>query len=188
MTIAANQQPFAEALDKAGYLKHLGDANTVSAKQICSELLRHISPSIKQCKDAGGDLTDGLGASRLAIAMVGPKTPVKLRHAEEEDEALLLRWANDMHVRSNSFSQEQITSSDHHHWFIKAMADSERLLLIALAENDVPVGQIRFDRQQMPSCRDVYEAMIDISVDRCARGHGLATEIVRLGLDAKEKQ
>ena len=95
MTIAANQQPFAEALDKAGYLKLLGDANTVSAKQICSEILRHISPSIQQCKDAGGDLTDGLGASRLAIAMVGPKTPIKLRHAEEEDEALLLRWAND---------------------------------------------------------------------------------------------
>ena len=30
--------------------------------------------------------------------------------------------------------------------------------------------------------------MVDISIDRCARGHGLATEIVRLGLDAKEKQ
>ena len=187
VTIAANQQPFAEALDKAGYLKHLGDANTVSAKQICSELLRHISPSIKQCKDAGGDLTDGLGASRLAIAMVGPKTPVKLRHAEEEDEALLLRWANDIQVRSNSFSQEQITASDHHHWFIKGMADPKRLLLIALADNNVPIGQIRFDRQLMPSSNGIYEAMVDLSIDRCARGHGLATEIVFLGLQAKEQ-
>ena len=34
VTIAANQQPFAEALDNAGYLKLLGDADTVSAKQI----------------------------------------------------------------------------------------------------------------------------------------------------------
>ena len=30
--------------------------------------------------------------------------------------------------------------------------------------------------------------MVDLSIDRCARGHGLATDIVHLGLDAKEQQ
>ena len=188
VTIAANQQPFAEALDNAGYVKLLGDADSVSAKQISSELISHISRQRQHCKNAGEDLTDGMGASRLAVAMLGPKTPIKLRLAGEDDEALLLRWANDTQVRNNSFSREQIAPSDHHHWFIKALADSERLLLIALAGNDVPVGQIRFDRQQIPSCKDVYEAMVDLSIDRCARGHGLATEIVHLGLIAKEQQ
>ena len=31
------------------------------------------------------------------------------------------------------------------------------------------------------------EAMVDLSIDRCARGHGLATEIVSLGLCAAKK-
>jgi UDP-2,4-diacetamido-2,4,6-trideoxy-beta-L-altropyranose hydrolase len=188
VTIAANQQPFAEALDNAGYLKLLGDSDTVSAKQIRSELIRHISQKSQQCRNIGEDLTDGLGASRLAIAMLGPKTPIKLRRAQEDDEPLLLRWANDSQVRNNSFSPEKIAPSDHHHWFRNAMADPERLLLIALAGNDIPVGQIRFDRQHIPPNRDVYEAMVDLSIDRCARGHGLATDIVHLGLDAKEQQ
>ena len=125
--------------------------------------------------------------SRIKIAMFGPKKPLKLRRAEENDEALLLRWANDMHVRSNSFSQEQITASDHHHWFINGMADPKRLLLIALTDNNVPVGQIRFDRQLMPSSNGTYKAKVDLSIDRCARGHGLATELVVLGLQAKDQ-
>ena len=187
VTIAANQKPFAEALDSAGYLKVLGDADTVSAKRICSELLRHISRSSEQYEDAGGTLTDGLGASRLAIAMLGPKTPIKLRRAEESDETLLLQWANETLVRKNSFSQEKITTSEHHHWFKESMADPKRLLLIAVAENGVPVGQIRFDQQLMPSSRGIYEAMVDISIDRCARGHRLAAEIVLLGLQAMEQ-
>ena len=188
VTIADNQQPFAEALDDAGYLKLLGGADTVNAKQISLEVIKHISQQGQHSRNTGEDLTDGLGASRLAIAMLGPKIPIKIRRAEEDDEALLLRWANETQVRNNSFSRGQIAASDHHHWFLKTMTDSERLLLIAVAENDVPVGQIRFDRQQMPSCRDAYEAMVDLSIDRCARGHGLAAEIVHLGLDAKKKQ
>ena len=187
VTIADNQKPFAKALDNAGHLKLIGDADSVTAEQICSELHGIISGSLHQYQDAGGDLTDGLGASRLAIAMLGPKTSIKLRRAEAGDEALLLRWANDPQVRASSFSPDLIKRSDHHNWFLKGLADPNRLLLIALTENNIPIGQIRFDRQLIHSRRNMYEARVDLSIDRCARGHGLASKIVGLGLQAKNK-
>jgi len=185
--IADNQKPFAKALDYAGHHKLLGDVSNVKAVQIRSELLRQISGMNPQHQKAGGDLTDGFGTSRVAIAMLGPKRPIQLRHAEESDEALLLRWANDAQVRNNSFSKKQITASSHHQWFSKGLADPNRLLLIASTNNNIPIGQIRFDRHAVASSRGVYEAMIDLSIDRCARGYGLATEIVRHGLWAKDR-
>ena len=137
MIIADNQKPFAKALDHAGHHKLLGDVSNVKAEQIRSELLRQISGMNPQHQKAGGDLTDGFGSSRVAIAMLGPKRPIQLRLAEESDEALLLRWANDTQVRKNSFSKEQMTPSSHHRWFSKVMADPNRLLLIASTKNNI---------------------------------------------------
>ena len=129
VTIAGNQQPFAEALDNSGYLKLLGDADTVSAKQIRSELIKHISRQGQHFGNVGEDLTDGLGAYRLAVAMLGPKTPTSSCWGRRN-----VLYDGQMASGSKQFPREQIAPSDHHHWFIKALADSERLLLIALAK------------------------------------------------------
>ena len=142
--IAANQLPFAQALDLAGYLKLLGDGASVTAEQIRSALLARIAQPAPG--GAGWDLTDGWGASRLAMAMLGPQEAISLRPATAADEALLLRWANDPQVRANSFSPEPIAPSDHHHWFQRGLANPNRLLLIATAADGCPIGQIRFDR------------------------------------------
>ena len=45
------------------------------------------------------ELTDGRGATRLAIAMLGLQGTISLRPAVATDEALLLRWAHDPDVR-----------------------------------------------------------------------------------------
>ena len=184
VTIASNQKPFAEALDQAGHLRLIGDAKNVSTEQIQANILHHINSSVHQKMGAGESLTDGHGASRLAIAMLGPQSSIKLRKAEDSDESILLRWANDPQVRANSFSQEPITASDHHNWFRGSRANHNRLLLIASTEDNIPIGQIRFDRQPMAANQKVHEAMIDLSIDRCARGYRLAEDVLRLGLQA----
>lgn len=69
VVLAENQRPFAEALHQAGHLQLLGDAATVSAEQIRSELLAWVADPRQQ--GAGCDLTDGIGALRLASAMLG---------------------------------------------------------------------------------------------------------------------
>jgi UDP-2,4-diacetamido-2,4,6-trideoxy-beta-L-altropyranose hydrolase len=132
----------------------------------------------------GQGLTDGWGAARLATALLGLQPPLQLQTATGCDEALLLRWANEPQVRSNSFSPEPIAPADHQRWFQAGLADANRLLLIARDGQGCPLGQIRFDRQPPAHAQSPREALIDLSLDRCARGRGLAKELVRLGLQA----
>jgi RimJ/RimL family protein N-acetyltransferase len=128
-----------------------------------------------------------MGALRLALAMLGPQTAINLRRADAGDEALLLRWANDPQVRASSFSPDLIAPSDHHNWFRQGLTDPNRQLLIAAAADGCPLGQIRFDRQPLPRQDGSAEASVDLSLDRCARGFGLAADLVRLGLQVMEQ-
>lgn len=186
VTIAANQVPIAEALHHAGHLQLLGPASTISTEQIRLTLLSRITNPVKQITSES--LTDGFGASRVVISMLGPQTAITLRPVDASDEALLLRWANDLQVRKNSFSPDLITPLDHHNWFIKGLADPNRLQFIATSADGCPIGQIRFDRQPNPAQSDSSEAIIDISLDRCARGYGLSNVLVRIGLQAMVKR
>ena len=181
VAVAENQLPFSEALHQAGHLRLLGEAAKVSAAQIRSELLAWVADP--HLRDTGCDLTDGMGASRLAFAMHERQTAISLRPADAGDEAVLLRWANDPQVRANSFSPDLIAPSVHHNWFHQGLVDPNRLLLIATAADGCPIGQIRFDRQPPLNA----EATVDLSLDRCARGFGLAADLVRLGLQVMEQ-
>ena len=185
VAIAANQVPFSEALHHAGHLQLLGEAATVSTEQIRSALLALIAHPVPQ--DAGGHLTDGLGASRLAVAMLGPQAAISLRPAVAADQALLLRWANDHQVRARSFSPDLISSSAHQNWLLKGLADPNRLLFIATAADGCPIGQILFDRQPLTTQCGSTEASVDLSMDRCAQGFGLTADLVRLGLQLMEQ-
>ena len=186
VAIAANQLPFAEALDQAGHLQLLGDGARVTPEQIRSALLARMT--YPKPKKAAPALTDGWGALRLSMAMLGPQGAISLRPAIAADEALLLLWANDPQVRANSFSPEPIAPKDHHHWFQQGLTDPNRLLLIASTADGCPIGQIRFDRQPSSVHPAASEAKLGLSLDRCARGHGLAVELVRFGLQAMEQR
>ena len=185
VAVADNQRPFSEALHQEGHIQLLGNAATVSIEKIRTALNAWLANPLQQ--DGGWELTDGIGALRLALAMLGPQRPIRLRPAGVGDEALLLRWANDPQVRSNSFSQDQIGRSDHHEWFLQGMADPNRLLMIATAADGCPIGQIRFDRQPFPAEDGSTEATIDISLDQCARGLGLSSDLIHLGLEEMKK-
>lgn len=186
VAIADNQLPFAQALDLDGHVQLLGDAAIVMAEQIRSALLAKIPEAFRG--KAATSLTDGRGAPRVATAMLGAQGAISLRPATASDEALLLRWANDPQVRENSFSPEPIQAGTHHDWFQRGLADPDRLLLIATAADGCPIGQIRFDRQLASAQGTSSEATVDLSLDRCARGHGLASELVRLGLQVMEQR
>lgn len=186
VAIADNQLPFAQALDQAGQIQLLGSAAAVSVEQIRQALVAALQePWPRAC---GHGLTDGWGAGRVATALLGLQRPLQLRRATDGDETLLLRWANDPQVRANSFSPEPIAPANHQGWFQAGLADANRLLLIARDGQGCPLGQIRFDRQPPAQTQGPREALIDLSLDRCARGQGLATELLRLGLQAMEQQ
>lgn len=180
VAIAANQLPCVEALDQAGHIQLLGDEASVTADRIRLALLAlRTEPKPEKAALA---LTDGRGTRRVAMAMLGPQSAISLRSATAADESLLLQWANDPQVRANSFSQDSIAPTDHHHWFQQGLVNPNRLLLIATTADGCPIGQIRFDRQSASAQPDASEAAVDLSLDRCARGHGLAAELIQLGL------
>jgi UDP-2,4-diacetamido-2,4,6-trideoxy-beta-L-altropyranose hydrolase len=185
VAIADNQLPVAMALDQAGHIKLLGDAASVSVEKIREELVEALQGQWTRMSSLA--LTDGWGAARIATTILSPQLPLQLRTATVADEALLLRWANDSHVRANSFSPEPIAPADHHHWFQAGLDDANRLLLILSDANGCPLGQIRFDRQPSGNNSVICEAKIDLSLDLCARGYGLAAHLVRLGLRTMER-
>jgi len=180
VAIAHNQLPFSEALDQAGHIQLLGDGASVTAEQIRTALLPLITdPNPGKAVTA---LTDGWGAPRLAMAMLGPQDSISVRPAIAADEALLLHWANDSQVRAGSFSQETIQANDFYNWFQKVLTDPNRLFLIAKTADGCPIGQIRFYRQPASVQADASVVDVDFSLDLSARGHGLAADLVRLGL------
>jgi UDP-2,4-diacetamido-2,4,6-trideoxy-beta-L-altropyranose hydrolase len=186
VAIADNQLPFAQALDQASQIRLLGRSASVGVDHIRQSLVDALQNTWPWA--CGHALTDGWGAPRLVSALLGSQRPLQLQPATSADEALLLRWANDPEVRANSFSPEAIAPADHKSWFQKGLSDPNRLLLIARDAQGCPLGQIRFDRQPPVCAQQPREALIDLSLDRCARGQGLATELVRLGLQAMEQQ
>jgi len=185
VAIADNQLPFAQTLHQAGQIQLLGSEAAVSVEQIRQALVAALQEP--WLRPSGQGLTDGWGAARVATALLGLQRPLQVRPATAADEGLLLRWANDPDVRANSFSAEPIAPAEHQRWFRAGLADANRLLLIARDAQGCPLGQIRFDRQPQPTVEAPREAMMDLSLDRCARGQGLATELVRLGLQAMER-
>lgn len=186
VAIADNQLPFSEALDQAGHIQLLGDGASVTAEQIRTALLALITdPNSGKAATA---LTDGWGAQRLAMAMLGPQEAISVRPAIAADEALLLHWANDPQVRAGSFSQEKIAANDFFNLFQKVLTDPNRLLLIAQTVDGCPIGQICFARQPASVQADASEAEVDFSLELSARGYGLAADLVRLGLLVLEQR
>ena len=185
VAIADNQLPSAKALDQTGQIELLDNAAAVGVEQIRQALV--VARQESWPRGCGHGLTDGWGAARVGTALLGLEQPIRLLPATATDEALLLRWANEQQVRANSFSPEAIAPADHQRWFRAGLADANRLLLIARDAQGCPLGQVRFDRQPA-NPQGSREALIDLSLDRCARGQGLATELVRLGLQAMEQQ
>ena len=76
IAIASNQLPFAECLEKAGYIKLLGDPRNISTEKIRAALLEITGNPISN--NAIGNLTDGWGAERIAIAMIELNKPPSL--------------------------------------------------------------------------------------------------------------
>ena len=184
VAVADNQLPLAQALDQVGKLQLLGTASSVSVSQIRLALIAALQQPWPRA--SGQDLGDGWGARRVATALMGLQRPLQLRRATSTDEALLLRWANDPQVRANSFSTEPIAPADHHCWFQASLSNAQRLLLIATDSSGCPLGQVRFDLQTRTT-NQPREALIGLLLDRCARGRGLATDLVRLGLQMMQQ-
>ncbi|MAU77324.1 MAG: UDP-2,4-diacetamido-2,4,6-trideoxy-beta-L-altropyranose hydrolase [Crocinitomicaceae bacterium] len=185
VAIAANQVPFVNALANEGHLHLLGESATVTVAQIRSALLSRVDEFISHANHF--DLTDGFGASRLALKMLGPQPSISLRPAEPSDKALLLHWASDQQLGIDSLLSELIGVSGSNDWFSDALTDSNKLFLTVTTNHGCPIGLICFDRQPFGLETDRQIARTALLLDKCAGDHGLINQMIRLGLKEMEQ-
>lgn len=100
---------------------------------------------------------------------------MKLKEAQLEDSHMLFEWANDTEVRQMAFSTEPIKWELHNKWFKKRLKNQNCKIYIFTNE-DVPVGQIRFD------ITNDGEVEVDVHTNPAFRGKGIGTQIISLGV------
>ena len=150
VTLAENQRPIADGLHRLELVRWLGHKDEVSEQDIGQALAELIEGGIDEewslrCQAA----VDGKGVDRVAVVLtITAETPLLVRYARLSDEALLLAWANDPETRQNSFSPNPIPAEDHHRWLYSRLRDLDGCrIYIVETEEGIPVGQVRFERQ-----------------------------------------
>lgn len=103
---------------------------------------------------------------------IGKKTGGYLRAAVWEDMDLLFEWANDLSVRKNSFSTEEIVYEEHRLWYQGLLQDGDRKQYLYIRDG-VPAGQARV-------AVSGKEAEISYSVCAAQRGKGYGKEILKM--------
>ena len=181
IVVADNQAAVAGSLHRDGASFSLGASITLTAEKISIQLRALLSDGARR-RDMSRKarcLVDGDGAVRVVTHLLTAQ--LKLRRAEYHDCTLLWNWANDPVVRSMAFSSEPIPLGHHQRWFSDKMASPLTHLFVLENDNQIPIGQIRFD-----SVGDgVFEIDVSIAIDH--RGCGAGMALLDIGENALRK-
>ena len=170
---AENQRAIAEQLERVGAAHSLGWHGSLTACDIAWRLSAVAASGELLClmTQRGLAVVDGNGADRVVMAMRGD--PFRLRDVHDDDCRRLWEWATDPDVRAVSFSSTPIPWEHHRQWFYAKLRDPRCLFHIATDSADVPVGQVRYDREG-------DQAVISVSLDRQQRNRGYGSLLLRL--------
>jgi UDP-2,4-diacetamido-2,4,6-trideoxy-beta-L-altropyranose hydrolase len=178
--VADNQRQGAQALADAGAALSVDLQEDADPVALLIQIIRTVMErphSLSQLSDSARALGDGRGLGRLVTVLLGPASARRLRPATLADECLYHAWANDPEVRRQSFNTDQIPLDRHQCWFRSRLHSPDALLMVLVDDENLPLGQIRFERSATESAR----AVIGFSLDPVARGRGLAAELLQLG-------
>ncbi|MDG9882700.1 UDP-2,4-diacetamido-2,4,6-trideoxy-beta-L-altropyranose hydrolase [Pseudomonas sp. GD04058] len=152
ISVADNQSANAEVLARAGVHLYLGMAAQVSVEALrqAITLLLENAPLREHFAARGREWVDGLGAQRVAVALLGPG--LQLRQARFEDARLLFDGRNAEAVRRGSLQQAPLEWGAHCRWLRATLDNDQRLLLIGEA-GDGAVGMLRYDRLEPTRAR-----------------------------------
>jgi len=171
---ADNQRYNAKVLDRENISTNLGWHQDVSAEKIASQLkhLMNNSEMRSLMSQHGQVLVDGYGGQRISEIIIGQL--LKLRPMLSDDCEMVWRWRNDYSVRAVSFSEAFITWEEHLSWFHERIC--RPYFYLALNQDDLPVGQVRFDQKQS-------EIIISIMIDSKFRHKNYGTCLVTIACE-----
>ncbi|HLK26723.1 MAG TPA: GNAT family N-acetyltransferase, partial [Caulobacteraceae bacterium] len=96
-----------------------------------------------------------------------------VRRATLADAPDVLAWRNDAHARAMSRNSDAVGDAEHMAWFVRALEDPGRLLLIG-EQAGGKVGMVRIDRGD--------ESEVSINVNPACRGRGLGAALLAQAL------
>jgi len=179
--VAENQNQGARALEASGVARCVdlqAAADPVEALQRAVLDLLDAPGALQGMSEACLQLGDGRGLARVVTSLLGPVAGLRLRPAQAADLWLYHWWANDPQVRRQSFNSEPISLEQHRRWFAGRLGSPLALMRVLEDSHGLPLGQIRLERETA----DAPRAVIGFSLDRLARGRGLAAPLLQLGL------
>lgn len=120
------------------------------------------------------------------------QTAIRHRVATAADAQLYFDWANDPATRQQSFSSAPIAWENHEAWFARKVTDPDALLLVFETSQNVPVGQVRFERLDKDLLTTtivvLWPEVISLSIDAQFRGKGIASVLIEEACDALRKR
>tara|TARA_Y100000590_G_scaffold18275_1_gene21764 strand:+ start:26574 stop:28067 length:1494 start_codon:yes stop_codon:yes gene_type:complete len=176
--LSENQRLTCNYLNKKKLIQYLGYHKFLKARLIEKKIVRAIQNInfLRKNSLIGRSIVDGKGSFRIS-EVISPSLEknLTLRKAKADDCIDYFNWANDPHVRFNSFKSKKIKFLKHKKWFYEKIK-SKNSFLFVLEANKLPIGQIRFDRNK-------DNMLIDYSLDSIVRGRGWGSKLITLGLN-----
>jgi UDP-2,4-diacetamido-2,4,6-trideoxy-beta-L-altropyranose hydrolase len=170
--IAANQLPSLAALANLGAILALDTGPQWSDQLVAALQMLHSNFGLRcHLSQTSRNLVDGLGAERLA-ELLWP-IEILMRQATLDDSMDIWHWRNSSNVRQSALSPVAISLDTHLYWLKAALADPNRILLIASLSGQ-SIGVLRYDL-------DVDAAEVSIYLTPDGFGRGLATNILQSG-------
>jgi RimJ/RimL family protein N-acetyltransferase len=153
--IAPNQRKGLDALIEAGCVLGISEMQTpdIERMEACVSSALGNPPLLRGLARRTAALTDGLGAERVADAMI--PAPLAFRRATIDDSEMIFRCRNDAAVRGASLDSREISREAHDTWMGQTLSSPTRVLLIA-EHGGEPQGVVRFDLRPTEAVISVY--------------------------------
>lgn len=182
VSIAANQEGIARALDAAGAATFVGSPFSGDFAERLSRAIGRLSDpgALRLQQRAAAAIVDGRGASRVADAMLAGDLAV--RPATAADAGLIHAWRYAGNAERWYRHSEVPSLEAHVAWFDRALRDPQRLLLV-VESNGSPVAHVRLDRD----AGDPAAAHVGICVSPSMRGRGRSADILGVALARGEE-
>lgn len=177
VVISDNHLESSQMIGEIGAAAYLGESKTLDelgTAQVIYDLMGDVHTR-QRMASIGRAIIDGRGTERVIECLLSQTDVPRLRPAETEDSFFFWQWANDPHVRANSFRSDPIPWETHQNWFARKLA-SEQTRIWVLEHRGIAIAHIRYE------ITADLEAEISYTVAPGYRGRGWGTRILELSV------
>lgn len=153
--VAENQRAQVQAAARNGLTLLAGEANQTdetSYRELVNVVRRNPELSTRMSA-ACGNAVDGRGIGRVVARLMAE--PVTIRPATADDCMRVLEWRNNPLIRRYSADSQPIPEERHREWFMQAIDDPSRMLLIGETDGEA-IGVVRYDLEDERATVSIY--------------------------------